>query len=67
MHIFCIELLPGRSQEQKQSFMEQVTQIACEILNWPVETVDVIFTAVSSAGWAHAGKFYQPMPNPTQR
>lgn len=66
MPIIRIELLPGRSPEQKQSFMEQVTQIACETLNCPVETVDVIFTDVSASDWAHAGRFYQPMPKPTQ-
>ena len=58
MPIIRVEMLPGRSQEIKQQFMEKLTQLTCETLNCPVEAVDIIFSEPEPSSWAHAGKFY---------
>jgi 4-oxalocrotonate tautomerase len=58
MPIVKIELSPGRSQDQKARYVEAVTRLTSEILNCPVESIDVIFIEIPGSNWAHAGKFY---------
>lgn len=58
MPIVTVDLSPGRSPAQKQAFMEAVTRLAVEILNCPLESVDVIYREIPASDWAHAGKFY---------
>lgn len=65
MPIIRVEMLPGRSQETKQLFMEKLGQLTCETLNCPIEAVDIIFHEIEASDWAHAGKFYgQPRKEP---
>ena len=58
MPLVTIELSPGRSHEQKQEFMEKVTQLTSTVLNCPIETIDVVYKEIPGYHWAHAGKFY---------
>lgn len=58
MPIVRIELSPGRTHEQKAKYVEEVTKLTSDVLNCPVESIDVIFVEISPTNWAHAGKFY---------
>jgi 4-oxalocrotonate tautomerase len=58
MPIVRIELLPGRTHEQKAKYVEEVTKLTSDVLNCPVESIDVIFVEILPTNWAHAGKFH---------
>lgn len=56
MPILRLEMHPGRTLEQKQAFVLEVTRVAVETLNCPPESVDVIIHEVTRENWAKAGK-----------
>ncbi|NTX26750.1 4-oxalocrotonate tautomerase [Burkholderia pyrrocinia] len=58
MPIVRIELSPGRTHEQKATYVEEVTRLTSEVLNCSVESIDVMFVEIPPTNWAHAGKFY---------
>lgn len=58
MPILRVELLPGRTPEQKARYAAEVTRLTADILKCPVEAVDVIFTEVQAQDWANAGRLY---------
>ncbi len=51
-----LELHPGRTLEQKRYFVRKVTEITCETLVCPIESVDVLITEVSREHWAKGGQ-----------
>ncbi|MGK9066576.1 tautomerase family protein [Stutzerimonas chloritidismutans] len=55
MPIVRVELLPGRSPEQKAQYAKRVTELAVDILGCPLEAVDVLFIEVQGHDWARAG------------
>ena len=55
MPIIRVELLTGRSVEQKRAFAAAVTREAAQILTCPPEAVDVVFRDVERHDWAVAG------------
>lgn len=56
MPIIRIELLPGRTNEQKAEYSDKVTKLTAEILLCQESQVDVIFTEISSSDWAKSGR-----------
>lgn len=56
MPIIRIELIKGRSVEQKREFAEVVTREAARILKCSPEVVDVVFCDTELADWAIAGR-----------
>lgn len=56
MPILYLQMHPGRTLEQKRTFVREVTRVAVETLNCPPESVDVVITEVSRDAWAKAGK-----------
>lgn len=63
MPIIRVELLPGRTQEQKALYAAEATRLAAEILKCATESVDVIFTETAPQDWARAGRLYSPAPD----
>lgn len=57
-----VELSPGRTHEQKAQYVEQVTRLTSEVLNCPVDSVDVMFVEIAPYEWARAGKFFGKAP-----
>ena len=53
-----VELLEGRTVEQKRAFVEAVTQVVVDTLGGSVSSVDVIFNDVATHNWATAGKLW---------
>jgi 4-oxalocrotonate tautomerase len=58
MPIVRVEMSIGRSAEQKERFMREVTKLAADVLTCPPDAVDVIFTEISGDNWARGGRFY---------
>ncbi|MGB3462223.1 MAG: 4-oxalocrotonate tautomerase [Rhodanobacter lindaniclasticus] len=51
-----LEMLPGRTVEQKRAFVREVTRATAETLACPPESVDILISEVPRDGWAKAGK-----------
>ena len=56
MPILTLKMHPSRTLEQKRTFVREVTRVAVETLNCPLESADVVITEVPSDAWAKAGK-----------
>jgi 4-oxalocrotonate tautomerase len=51
-----LEMISGRTVEQKRAFVSEVTRVAAETLKCPVESVDVLITELPRDAWAKGGK-----------
>lgn len=56
MPIIRVELLEGRSVEQKREFAELVTREGARILRCTPEAINVVFAPVAREDWAVAGR-----------
>ena len=56
MPMIRLEMLHGRTLDQKRTFVREVTRIAVETLNCPIESVDVVISEFAREDWAKAGK-----------
>jgi 4-oxalocrotonate tautomerase len=55
MPIIRVEMLEGRSIEQKRDFAQQVTQLAVDVLKCKPDTLHVVFSEVPRDAWSTAG------------
>ncbi len=55
MPMIRVELLEGRSIEQKRAFAEAVTEKAVEILGCGKDSVAMVFADVARHDWANGG------------
>lgn len=55
MPILQIELIKGRSVEQKRAMIEKVTEAVCETVNCPKEAVSIIIREMETENYAHGG------------
>ncbi|MBV7427369.1 MULTISPECIES: 2-hydroxymuconate tautomerase [unclassified Acidovorax] len=62
MPVIRIELSAGRTQEQKQQVVDDVTKSMVERCGCTPESVHVVFNDVSPSDWAVAGKFLGAPP-----
>ena len=51
-----IQIMEGRSEDQKRAIIEKVTAALVEAVGAPIETVRVIITEIPKAHWGSAGK-----------
>lgn len=58
MPTYHVELLEGRSVEQKRKLAEEITRVTVEVLGTSPEAVDIIITDVKRENWATAGKLW---------
>jgi 4-oxalocrotonate tautomerase len=56
MPMIKVELLKGRSIEQKREFVEVVAREAARILKCAPDAIDIIFSEVEPEDWAVGGK-----------
>lgn len=56
MPMLRLEMLPGRTPEQKSAFVREVTRVAVETLKCTPESLDIVITEVPREHWAKAGK-----------
>jgi len=65
MPIIRVELLKGRSIEQKREFAEVVTRETARILKCSPGVVDIVFADTEPEDWAHGGRLAADAPAKT--
>lgn len=55
MPMIRVEMLPGRSLEQKRDYAKAVTELSAEILGCSTTAVSIVFTEVEREDWATGG------------
>lgn len=63
MPIIRVELVEGRSVDQKREFAELVTREGARILGCLPDAINIVFAHVAKDDWAVAGKL---MSEPTE-
>ncbi|QDL53209.1 4-oxalocrotonate tautomerase [Rhodoferax aquaticus] len=58
MPTYHIELLEGRTLEQKKKLVEEITRVSVEVLGVSPGSVDIVFTDVQRHNWATGGKLW---------
>jgi len=53
-----IEMLEGRTNEQKQQLAEGITEVMVKVLKIDPETVSIRFLNVKREDWARGGKLF---------
>lgn len=55
MPTYHIEMLEGRTIEQKKKLVQEITRVTVEVLGGSAEMVDVLITDVRRENWATGG------------
>ena len=58
MPTYHIEMLEGRTLEQKKKLVEAITRVSVEVLGGKPESVDILITDVKRENWATGGKLW---------
>ena len=53
-----IEMMKGRTVEQKKKLVEEITRVSVEILGGSPESVDILITDIKRENWATGGKLW---------
>ena len=58
MPTYHIEMLEGRTIEQKKKLVEEITRVTVEVLGGKPDAVDILITDVKRENWATGGKLW---------
>lgn len=58
MPTYHIEMIEGRTIEQKRRLVQEITRITVEVLGGSPESVDILITDVKRENWATGGKLW---------
>jgi 4-oxalocrotonate tautomerase len=58
MPTYHVEMMEGRTVEQKAALVEAITRVSVEILGGKPESVDIIITDIARHNWATGGKLW---------
>lgn len=58
MPTYHVEMLEGRSIEQKKKLAEAITRVSVEILGGQPDSVDIIISDIKRENWATGGKLW---------
>ena len=53
-----VEMIEGRTVEQKKKLVEEITRVSVEVLGGTPEMVDILITDVKRENWATGGKLW---------
>jgi 4-oxalocrotonate tautomerase len=63
MPTYHIEMLEGRTLEQKKKLVEEITRVSVEVLGGNPNQVDILITDVKRENWATGGVLWtEPHP-----
>ena len=63
MPTYHIEMLEGRTVDQKKKLVEAITRVTVEVLGSAPESVDILITDVKRENWATGGRLWsEPRP-----
>ena len=55
---YRVEMIEGRTVEQKKKLVEEITRVSVEVLGGTPEMVDILITDVKRENWATGGKLW---------
>ncbi|MEO5658606.1 MAG: 4-oxalocrotonate tautomerase [Polaromonas sp.] len=58
MPTYHVEMLEGRTLEQKKKLVEAITRVSVETLGGQSDSVDVLITDIKRENWASGGKLW---------
>ena len=58
MPTYRVEMIEGRTVEQKKKLVEEITRESVEVLGGTPEMVDILITDVKRENWATGGKLW---------
>lgn len=58
MPTYHIEMMEGRTIEQKKQLVAEITRVSVEILGGSPESVDIVITDIKRENWATGGKLW---------
>ena len=58
MPTYHIQMMEGRTIEQKRKLVEEITRVTVEVLGSKPESVDILITDVKKENWATGGKLW---------
>ena len=58
MPTYRVEMIEGRTVEQKKKLVEEITRVSVEVLGGTPEMVDILITDVKRENWATGGKHW---------
>ena len=58
MPTYHVEMMEGRTAEQKKKLVAEITRVSVEILGGVADSVDVIITDIKRENWATGGKLW---------
>lgn len=58
MPTYPVEMMEGRTLEQKRKLVEAITRVSVEILGGTPDAVDILITDVKRENWATGGKLW---------
>ena len=58
MPTYHVEMMGGRTVEQKKKLVAEITRVSVEILGGVPESVDIIITDIQRENWATGGKLW---------
>ena len=58
MPTFHVEMLEGRTAEQKKKLVAEVTRVTVETLGCSPDSVDIIITDIKKENWSTGGKLW---------
>ena len=63
MPTYHIEMLEGRTLEQKKKLVEAITRVSVEVLGGQPDSVDILITDIKRENWATGGKLWSEPRN----
>ncbi|HQS20482.1 MULTISPECIES: 4-oxalocrotonate tautomerase [unclassified Acidovorax] len=58
MPTYRVEMIEGRTVEQKKKLVEEITRVSVEVLGGTPEMVDILITDVKRENWATGGRLW---------
>ncbi|MFN5350797.1 MAG: 4-oxalocrotonate tautomerase [Polaromonas sp.] len=58
MPTYHVEMMEGRTIEQKKKLVAEITRVSVDVLGGVAESVDVIITDIKRENWATGGKLW---------
>ena len=58
MPSYHVEMMEGRTVDQKKKLVAEITRVSVEILGGMPEFVDIIITDIKRENWATGGKLW---------
>ena len=58
MPTYHIEMMEGRTVEQKKKLVEEITRVTVEVLGGSPDSVDILITDIARHNWATGGKLW---------